>query len=155
MTSEMLLPLVMRWIHIICAIFVAGSIYFYRMAIIPASKQAFEDGMPEAFKTTLMKKWKLLLHPPIILFLVTGMYYYLVVTRFLHDDQPLYHTLFGVKFLLALIVFALYITLTSTMKWSEGVRDKKVLWVLLILLVTAIVMIGGVMRTLPINVLEG
>jgi hypothetical protein len=102
-----------------------------------------------------MKKWKLLLHPPIILFLVSGMYNYLVVTRFLHEDQALYHALFGVKFLLALVVFALYIVLTSTMKWSEGLREKNILWVLLVLLVTAIVAIAGTMKTLPIVVVGG
>jgi uncharacterized membrane protein len=155
MTAEMMLPLIMRWIHIVCAVVVVGSIFFYRMVVLPASKHAFEEGMPEAFKTALMKKWKLLLHPPIILFLVSGMYYYLAVTRFMHDGQSLYHALFGVKFLLALVVFALYITLTSTMKWSESVRDKKVLWVLLILLMTGIVMIGGVMRTMPIVLADG
>jgi len=155
MTYEMMLPLVMRLIHIYCAVVVVGSILFYRFAVLPASKQAFEEGMPDAFRVALMKKWKLLLHPPIILFLVSGMYNYLVVTRFLHEDQALYHALFGVKFLLALVVFALYIVLTSTMKWSEGLREKNILWVLLVLLVTAIVAIAGTMKTLPIVVVGG
>lgn len=155
MTSEMMLPLIMRWIHILCAVVVVGSILFYRFAVVPASKQAFEGGMPDAFRAALMKKWKLLLHPPIILFLVSGMYNYLAVTRFLHEDQELYHMLFGVKFLLALVIFALYIVLTSTMKWSEGIRDKEILWALLVALVTVVVGIAGVMKTLPIGVVEG
>ena len=153
MTYEMMLPLVMRWIHIFCAVVVVGSILFYRFAVLPASKQAFEDGMPDAFRLALMKKWKLLLHPPIILFLASGMYTYITVTSKLHEDQDLYHGLFGLKFLLALFVFALYIVLTSTMKWSEGIRDKNILWVLLVLSVTVIVGIAGVMKTLPVAVL--
>ncbi|HIA48823.1 MAG TPA: hypothetical protein EYN96_12860 [Candidatus Hydrogenedentes bacterium] len=153
MTYEMMLPLVMRWIHIFCAVVVVGSILFYRFAVLPASKQAFEDGMPDAFRLALMKKWKLLLHPPIILFLASGMYTYMTVTSKLHEDQGLYHALFGLKFLLALFVFALYIVLTSTMKWSEGIRDKNILWVLLVLSVTVIVGIAGVMKTLPVAVL--
>lgn len=155
MTTDLLLPLLMRWIHIGSAVVVAGSIAFYVLAVLPAAKQAFDGALPDAFRVALMKKWKLLLHPPIILFLVSGMYNYLMITRFLHEDQPLYHALFGVKFLLALAVFALYIVLTSTMKWSEGLRDKQVLWMLLALLVTAIVLIGGVMRTLPAGIVEG
>lgn len=152
MTSDLLLPLFMRWLHIFCAVVVAGSIFFYCFAIMPASKKAFDGDMPDAFRVAMMKKWKLLLHPPIILFLVSGMYYYSSVTRFLHDGQPLYHALFGVKFLLALVIFALYIAMTSTMKWSEGIRDKNALWALLVLLVAAVVAIGGVMRVMPIAV---
>jgi uncharacterized membrane protein len=150
MTPDLLLPLAMRWLHILCAVVVVGSIIFYRFAVVPASKKAFDGGVHEEFQFALMKKWKLLLHPPIIFFLVSGMYYYLAVTRFLHDDQPLYHALFGIKFLLALVVFALYIALTSTMKWSEGLRTKGSLWGLLTVLVLAIVAIAGVMKTLPI-----
>mgnify|MGYP001184945029 CR=1 FL=1 len=150
MTSDMMIELIVRWVHILCAVVVVGSIVFYMFAVVPASRKAFDDGMPDAFKMALMKKWKLLLPPPIIFFIATGMYYYLEVTRHLHEGQSVYHMLFGIKFLLALVVFALYITLTSTMKWSERLRDKKALWLLLVGLVTAVVMIGGYMRTMPI-----
>ncbi|MFP6581726.1 MAG: hypothetical protein VCD00_04145 [Candidatus Hydrogenedentota bacterium] len=155
MTADLILPLAMRWIHILCAIIVVGSILTYRFAVLPAAKQAFDGEMPETFRYALMKRWKLLLHPPIVFFLISGFYYYLSISRHLHDDQPLYHMLFGIKFLLALAVFALYLALTSTMKWSEAIRAKDSLWALLVLLVLVIVGIAGVMKTLPINPLTG
>lgn len=150
MTPDLILPLMMRWIHIFCAIIVIGSIIFYRFAFIVAEKRTMPEGLPEEFRTALFKRWKLLLHPPIIFFLISGFYTYLMVTRHLHEDQPLYHALFGVKFLLALAVFAMYIVLTSTMKWSEKLREKNALWMLLIIGVLAIIGIAGVMRTLPV-----
>ncbi len=146
MPQELILPLVMRWIHLLCAVMVVGSILFYRLAVVPAAKQSFDGEMPENFKFNLMKKWKLYLHTSIILFLMSGMYYYLKVGRHMVPDDSKYHMLFGIKFLLALATFALYIILTSTMRWSEGLRDKAILWRLLIVLITAIVLIGGVMR---------
>lgn len=149
MTPELILPLISRWIHMLCAVTVIGSIIYYRFAVVVAEKRALPDGLPEEFKTALFKRWKLLLHPPIIFFLASGLYTYLMVTRHLHEDQPLYHALFGVKFLLALAVFALYVVLTSTMKWSESLRQKNILWTLLILGVIAIIGVGGVMRMLP------
>ena len=150
MTPDLILPLIARWVHIFCAVIVIGSIIFYRFAFVVAEKRAVPGGLPEEFKVALFKRWKLLLHPPIIFFLASGLYTYLMVTRHLHEDQPLYHALFGVKFLLALVVFALYIVLTSTMKWSVKLREKNALWAILILAVLAVMAIGGVMRTLPI-----
>lgn len=130
----------------LCAVMVVGSILFYRLAVLPAAKQSFDGEIPENFKFNLMKKWKLYLHTSIILFLISGMYYYLKIGRHMAPDDSNYHMLFGIKFLLALATFALYIILTSTMRWSEALRDKALLWRLLIVLVTAVVLIGGVMR---------
>lgn len=155
MSPDLFLPLAMRWVHILCAIVVVGSILTYRLVVLPAAKDTFDGEMPDAFRYALMKKWKLLLHPPIILFLISGFYHYLAVSRHLHDDQPLYHMMFGIKFLLALVVFALFIVLTSTMKWSEKIRTKESLWALLVILVLAVVGVAGVMRTLPITSLVG
>lgn len=149
MTPDLILPLISRWVHIFCAVIVIGSIIFYRFAFIVAEKRAVPEGLSEEFKTALFKRWKLLLHPPMVFFIASGFYTYLMVTRHLHEDQPLYHALFGVKFLLALFVFALYVVLTSTMKWSENLRKKDTLWAVLILAVLAVMAIGGVMRTLP------
>ena len=146
MSSIDLLSLLMRWVHMLCAVSVIGSLLFYWFVMLPAAKQSFDGTIPENFRFNLMKKWKLYLHTSIILFLVSGLYYYLAVGRHMHPDDSTYHMLFGIKFLLALIVFALYIILTSTMRWSEKLRDKAFLWRMLIILGIAIVFIGGAMR---------
>lgn len=146
MPEELILPMLMRWIHILSAVVVVGSILSYRFVVLPAAKQSLEGEALDTFKYNLMKKWKLWLHSPIILFLISGFYYYMVVGRAMHEGESMYHMLFGIKFLLALIVFALYIVLTSTMKWSEKFRDNTLLWRLLILLTIIVVLVGGAMR---------
>jgi uncharacterized membrane protein len=146
MSSIDLLPLLMRWLHMLCAVSVIGSLLFYWFVMLPAAKQSFDGTIPENFRFNLMKKWKLYLHTSIILFFVSGLYYYLAVGRPMHPGDSTYNMLFGIKFLLALVVFALYIILTSTMRWSEKLRDKAFLWRLLLILGIAVVFIGGAMR---------
>lgn len=152
MSADLVLPLIMRWIHILCAVTVAGSILFYYLIYSKAATAVLSEEDAEKLRWTIMKKWKLFLHPPIILFLISGFYTYATIGAANHQEQPLYHALFGVKFLLAIAVFALFIILTSTMNWSAGLRKKNGLWTLLTLLIITVIMLGGVLRVLPINI---
>jgi uncharacterized membrane protein len=138
----------MRWLHIISAVFAVGGVLFYYCIYRAASNKALPDELKETMWAALMKRWKPFLHSTIIIFLITGFYTYLMVTRTVHD-QSLYHALFGVKFLLAIVVFALFIILTSTMKWSEKLRHKHGMWLLLVVLAIAVLLIGGMMRVMP------
>jgi uncharacterized membrane protein len=151
MEPELILPVLMRWTHILSAVVVAGSILFYVLVYRRAVAGLLSEEDQEKLRWSLMKKWKLFLHPPILLFLVSGFYMYIVMTKDGHPNQPIYHMIFGIKFLLALVVFALFIILTSTMNWSAGLRNKPGLWALLTILVLIVVMLGGVMRVLPLT----
>ena len=119
MESEFLLALLMRWIHIVTAVVLAGGLFYYRFVFTPVAQKALSEEEREKLHEPLMRRWKLFVHPPIVLFLVSGFYNYLAVTRFLHEGQPLYHILFGIKFMLALGVFTIAIVVTSTMAWCH------------------------------------
>lgn len=149
METELLVPLLMRWIHIGTAIVLVGGLVFYRFVFVPVANRILSDEERERLREPLMRRWKLFIHPPIILFLVSGFYNYAAVTSGQHDGQALYHALFGMKFLCAIGVFALGIMLTSTMKWSEQIRAKQALWSVLLLLSAAVVLIAGFMHTMP------
>lgn len=149
MEPEMLVTLFMRWIHIGTAIVLVGGLVFYQLVFVPIANKILSEDERERLREPLMRRWKLFIHPPIVLFLISGFYTYAFVTSSQHEGQALYHALFGMKFLLALGVFALGIMLTSTMKWSEQIRSKQALWTLLLLLATAVVLIAGFMRVMP------
>lgn len=149
MTSELAIALIMRWVHIFTAIVVVGGVLFYLLIYLPAARKALSEEERAKLWEPLMRRWKMFIHPPIILFLVSGFYTYLFVTRFDHEGQGIYHALFGMKFMLALGVFALGIIVTSTMSWSEKIRDKRWAWSLLLLMSCAVVMIAGYMRVMP------
>ena len=149
MTAELALPLLMRWIHVGSAIVLVGGLIFYRLVFVPVASKVLSDEELEKLREPLMRRWKMYIHPSILLFLISGFYNYLVVTRGLHEGQGLYHALFGMKFLLALCVFALAIIMTSTMTWSEKLRKNRALWSILVLLAVAVALIGGYMKVMP------
>lgn len=144
------LPLVMRWMHILAAITAVGGSIFLRFVLIPAAERALEDSAHAKLREMVIGRWQKLVHLCILLFLVSGFYNYLVITRHDHAGQALYHALFGVKFLLALGVFALAVALTSLKPWSQALRAKAKTWLaVLIVLATGIVLISGTMKQLP------
>lgn len=149
MSNELIPVLIMRWIHVGTAVVVAGGVVFYCLVFNPVARKVLSQEERDKLWEPLMRRWKMFIHPPIILFLVSGFYNYMFVTARLHEGQGLYHALFGMKFLLALGVFALAIIMTSTMGWSVKVRAKQGLWMLLLLMVTTVVLIGGFMRVMP------
>jgi uncharacterized membrane protein len=149
MDSNELIALVMRWIHILCAVAVGGSILFHWLVLRPAAAKALSPEQHAALREALMKRWKMIIHPSIVLFLISGFYNFMVVTAPLHKGQGEYHMMFGIKFLLAIGVFAMAIILTSTKKWSEKWRQGAAGWMLLALLVIATVMVGGYMKRMP------
>ena len=144
-----LLALLMRWIHVWSTIVVVGGFVFYRFVLVPVSERVLSEDARGTLHEPLMRRWKLFVHPTIILFLFSGFYNYIAVTRFAHEGQGVYHMLFGLKFVLALLAFGLIIVLTSTMAWSTRLRNRKGLWVVLMGTLTGIVLIAGYMKVLP------
>ena len=150
MPSEMLFPLIMRWMHILSAVFAVGSLALLRAAVLPALAMS---GLPPetiaSVRAGICRRWQMAFHLMIVLFLASGFYNYLMVTRHLHEDQPLYHALFGIKFLLALVLFFLGIAVLSSRPWSVRWRDNEAVWAALLLISIVIVCLGGYMRMMP------
>lgn len=150
MSSELVLPLIMRWAHVVSAIIVVGGLFFTRFAVMPALRSSLSAEDQGKFHEALMNKWKPLLALCMLLFLASGFYNYLFVTRFDHMEQPLYHALFGIKVLLALTLFVLAFVVSSTMEWSEKLRENPLMWTLVVVVMFAVVLIAGFMRTMPV-----
>ncbi len=149
MDATIALPALMRWIHMLSAVTVAGSIFFFVIVLRPAAAKALGADQQAALRDAVMRRWKMIIHPSIVLFLVSGFYNYLNVTAPAREGQSLYHALFGVKFLLSIAVFALAIVLTSTRNWSAHWREGRGAWVVLTVLTFAIVLIAGWMKIMP------
>lgn len=142
--------IVMRWLHILSAIVMLGGAFFMRFVLHPVASATLEASQLEALKTALKKAWQRVVHICILLFLVSGFYNYLIVMRPRHQGQPLYHALFGVKFLLAMAVFLLAVLLTSNKPYSASLRAKTPFWAAIVVaLGIGIVVISGVMKSLP------
>ena len=150
MNPDLILPIVMRWLHIFAAIVAVGGSIFLRFVLAPVAKATLEPETHIKLRENVSLRWMKFVHTCILLFLVSGFYNYLVITAPQHPDQPLYHALFGTKFLLALVVFALAIVLTSSKSFGYKARENAKVWLsLLVFCAVAIVMISGVMKNLP------
>jgi uncharacterized membrane protein len=150
MTGEMLIALVSRWLHVLAAVVAVGGAFFMRFVLMPTATSVLSTEEHERLRTPLLKRWTIVVHSSILVFLLTGFYNYLAITRFEHEGQPLYHALFGIKFLLALCVFALAIALTSRSEAFAAIRANSRWWLaVLVVLGIMVVMLGGVMRSVP------
>lgn len=150
MTGGQWVELIMRWFHVLSAITAVGGAIFLKMALMPAAMSVLKEEEHNRLRVPLMKRWQKIIHTCIALFLISGFYNYLVVTRFQHDGQALYHALFGIKFLLALAVFFLAIALTSQGNLFADLRARARFWLgILVALAVAVVLISGFMRTMP------
>ena len=99
---DFILPFLARWTHIVSGMIVLGGMLFAALALLPALK-----GSPTAQSTSdaiaaRFRPWFLL---GVLGLLVSGFYNYYrhVVAK---DVPSMYHMIFGMKFLLALHVFA-------------------------------------------------
>ena len=117
--------------------------------LMPAAKE-LPDDVHTALRGRIMKRWKMLLHTAILLFLISGFYNYLFLTAPLHKGDKLYHPLIGIKILLALVVFFLAIALTGRSNWSEAFRKDGKKWLTInVILATIIVGISGILKNRP------
>jgi uncharacterized membrane protein len=140
----------MRWIHILSAIVALGGSIFIRFVLMPSAQQVLDDKNYAELRTAITRRWMKFVHTCILLFLVSGFYNFILIQAPLHKGQSIYHMLFGIKFLLALVVFALGIALTSLKPWSEKIRANAKTWLgLLIALAVIVVGISGYMRMIP------
>lgn len=141
------LALISRWTHILSAIFMLGGTFFLRFVLIPVASVVLDETTHGHLRQAIRNRWKRFVHVFILLFLASGLYNYLAVTRFQHEDQPLYHALFGIKFLLALVIFALASMLVGRSGAAQKLQANGPLWLgIVLVLAVAVSMIGGYMK---------
>ncbi len=143
------LAIVLRFLHIAPAIVAGGATIFVRLALLPALAE-----LPEAerarVKDTIDRRWRIVVMVCVTLLLVSGIANFVIYQAPVHKGQPIYHALFGIKFLAALVVFFLASALSGRSRAWAGIRANSRLWVgVAATLVIAIVLISAVLREIP------
>jgi len=141
--------LVLRWIHIVPAVVAGGATIFVRLALLPALST-----LPEAerlrVKEAIDRRWRVVVMVCISLLLVSGLTNFVLYQAPAHKGQALYHGLFGVKFLAAMVVFFLASALTGRSAALAAIRSNARFWgSLAAILVVAILLISAVLRNIP------
>jgi uncharacterized membrane protein len=151
MTADYLLMLVARWLHIVSAALAIGVPIFMRFVLMPA-RGRLEESQRAVLHEAVMARWRIFVYCMIVVFLATGLWTFLAVARwkapeFTADMRFRYHLLFGIKLIIALVMFFLSSALAGRSAAFAGIRAKAPMWVgVLILLGLAVVGISGVMR---------
>lgn len=155
MDGRMPLDVLFRVVHVATAIFVLGGSIFLRFVLMPAAAE-LPEAEHNALRERLMGRWRKLIGIGIGLFLVSGFYNYLVVTKNKHAGQAIYHALLGTKIILAFIVFFLASALTGRAAAFEGIRQNSKKWLLItIVLGLIIVAISGYVKIAVLVVTAG
>src|SRR5688572_1524952 len=145
------LELLMRWTHILAAIALAGGTMFRLFALVPAMNELSPEARQQ-LGSSLRSRWSRVVMLSSGLLIVSGLVnFMLTVTRF---DIPktafpgsMYHMLFGIKFLLALVVFVLAALLTGRTALAERLRRNERFWLTLnMVLAIILVCLGGVLK---------
>ena len=143
--------LILRWTHILAAIALAGGTIFRRFALLPAMAELPADARHQ-LGASLRGRWSKVVMISSGLLLISGLVnFMLIVTRF---DIPkaafpgsLYHMLFGIKFLLALVVFVVAALLTGRTALADRLRQNEKFWLSFnMFLAIVLVCLGGLLK---------
>lgn len=140
------IALLSRVLHTTCAATLLGGTIYLRFVLAPNA-----GNEPEATCFAGRRSaWAACVGICTALLLVSGFYnYYLVVTT--NAKMPsVYHAVFGIKFLLALVVFALAALVAGKTSLAERMRLQMSRWLTLLLVaVLSIFAIGAFLRSIP------
>jgi uncharacterized membrane protein len=152
------LTLLLRWAHVLAAIAALGGLLFARFALVPAAEELGSE-TADRLHAGVRRRWLPWVIGSITLLLASGLTNYILLIRRVKDAPELwggdwmrqtgYHALFGVKFLLALIVFYLASGLVGRGASTQWIRDARKQWLTVAVgLGVGVVLISGWMRQL-------
>ena len=148
MEISALLALLFRWIHILAAITAVGGTIFARGVLLP-SQDVLSLEQREALHAAMRVRWSKIVAACIAFLLISGLYNFFALIHS-YKVPPWYHMLFGVKFLLAMVIFLIASLLSGKTIAAQRMRQKTSTWMTLnIVLAVTVVCISGILRTAP------
>jgi hypothetical protein len=147
--SEYFLWLVSRILHIASAAILVGGLFYLRVVVAPQVARSSSDS--ESVFGSRRRSWALVVMATTLLLLLSGFYNLFFVILWPNEKlPPLYHMLFGLKFLLALALFFVAAALAGRSGLGARLRGSLGRWLdLAIVAALAIVVLAAVMRTIP------
>lgn len=147
--------LILRLLHILAAITAVGGSIFIRFALLPAV-EALPDNQQRDLHDRVRSRWSRLVQLSILFLLVTGLINFVIFIRatkapewtdWRDEYNRVYNILFGIKFLIALAIFALASILAGRSPGTQKIRDNARTWVTVnIVLALILIVISGLMR---------
>jgi uncharacterized membrane protein len=150
MTGQLTLLILARWAHILAAVMLAGGTIFTAFVLLPAAGDALSSEQADALRDRMMRRWRGAVTTCIGLLLISGAYNFLVIAMPKARGFPLYHALFGIKILAALLIFFIASALGGRSPAFAGMRARFKTWMTVTaLLAVLVILISGVLKNLP------
>ena len=144
-----LVGLAFRWLHILPAIAAVGGAMFMRFALLP-SMPTLPDETRRGFHEAIRSRWAKVVMASIGLLLISGLYNIAIIEsqkKIPEDEQGMYRALFGIKFLLALVIFFISSAMVGRSQAFDKIRQNARFWLTLnVVLAVVLVCISGALR---------
>lgn len=138
-----------RLVHILAAVFAVGGAVFIRVVLMPSAR-VLPDEAHAQLRDAVRRRWAMTFGIAIFLLFITGLFNYMAVALPQHRGQSAYHAIFGVKFILAFVVFFIGSALAGRATAFEAMRRSAATWLTLnILLAFAVIGLACVLRYFP------
>jgi uncharacterized membrane protein len=142
------LDLVARVAHILSAIVLLGGIMYLRKVVAP-SLTSTDGDVGEQLYAGRRGAWAMWVGIATGLLLITGFYNFFMIIRANPELPGAYHPLFGIKFLLAIVVFFFAALLAGKSAGAGRARQHAKKWLTLCLAAgVLVVVLGSVLRSL-------
>lgn len=149
MKDGILLAVVLRWAHILAAVVAVGGAVFMRFVVAPSVRASLDPEQHARLHEQVVPRWRRIFMICIGVLLLSGLANFFLVALPKAEGVPLYHALFGVKFLLAMAVFFLGSALVGRSAAFERLRADTPRWLAVtIVLAVVVILISGVLRYL-------
>jgi uncharacterized membrane protein len=147
-----LAELLLRVLHIAAAIAAAGGILFQYVALRPALT-SLDEARGAELRRRIADRWRPIVFASVAILLLTGLLNFLLLRVPQYRGQPLaglYHGLFGLKLLAALLVFHPAVMLVLPGHKGDVYRAKAGFWLsYMLVLLGLIVVLAAILRLFP------
>jgi uncharacterized membrane protein len=156
MNPEDALIFLARWLHILSATLALGVPIYIRCVQLP-TLASLDEATRTQLNDVLASRWRKIIYLAIFLFLATGFYNFLAPhahwRQFPERDQRVqYHMVFGIKLLLALVMFFLASALAGRSAALAYFRNNAKTWYT-VLVILGLILLGlsTTLRFMPLQ----
>jgi uncharacterized membrane protein len=143
-----IVSLVLRWLHILAGMTAVGGMIFLRAVVVPSIGAISTDAF-KSFHGQMRPRWAKIVAAAIGTLLITGLVNFIITVK-LYEVPKWYHMVWGIKFLIALVIFFISSVMAGRSALADKFRANVRMWLNLnIFLAVVVVCLSGVLKIAP------
>lgn len=140
------ISLVLRWFHIFAGMTAVGGLVYLRFVLLP-TLAGFDASQRAKLEDGLRQRWSKVVAAAIGVLLISGLANFMITVKF-YEVPKWYHSIWGTKFLLAMVMFFLSSALSGRSAMATKMRANATMWLNInLVLAVIIVCLSGMLKT--------